>query len=344
MEELSLEEIDCVADSQVGDPIPFSQPQFKRCAVRQLPIFHREDKVISTMVIHTATNSFYEIGRQLREAIYGQVNHGVILMPRDRTSFQRTNPQRHVAIKVYSIARLRAAQGKSQENPLSEFAAMQLIQSHDNLMTGIDYCVDAENLYCIMDYCDGGELFDVVVETGPQLEATARQFMRQILCGLSKLQSLGIMHRDLSLENILYSRTTQSCKIIDFGMSLLLPRDPHTQLPLLIRPQGICGKRSYMSPEIIENNAPYCGFRSDIWSMGVILFILLTGSAPVDIASPVDSRFRMISEGLLGAMLDQMQIRLSDEVTDLLMWMLQVIPSKRLSVAEILDHAWFKEE
>ena len=100
MAELSLQEIDCVADSQVDDPLPFPQPQFKRCAVRQLPIFLREDKIESTMVIHTATNSFYEIGRQLREAIYGQVNHGIILMPRDRSSFQRATPQRHVAIKV----------------------------------------------------------------------------------------------------------------------------------------------------------------------------------------------------------------------------------------------------
>ena len=74
MAEYSLQEMNGAADeSLIGEPIPFAQPQFKRCAVRQLPITHREDKIVTTMVIHTATNAFYEIGRLVREAIYGQV-------------------------------------------------------------------------------------------------------------------------------------------------------------------------------------------------------------------------------------------------------------------------------
>lgn len=328
--------------ANVADPVPFETPLLGRSAIRKLPIMLKEDKVVEQVVLQTPSNKFYELGRVLREAIYGQVNHAIALIPYDGTIYQRANPIKQVAIKVYSQTRLRAMRGKTQENPVSELAAMQLVGQHPNILTALECCHDTENIYSIMEFCDGGELYDVIEESGAMPECTARMFFRQILSGLAHLQMLGIAHRDLSLENVLYSRTTGNCKIIDFGMALLLPRDAAGQV-MLIPPQGVCGKRNYISPEVIDNRCPFNGLQSDMWALGVILFIMLTGVPPVDTATPLDPRYRMLSEGHIGTMLDQWGITLSSEALDLLSKTLRAIPCERLTAAEVADHPWVRD-
>jgi serine/threonine protein kinase len=340
---LSLSAVNVVSPANVADPIPFNPPHLGRSAIRKLPIMIREDKVVEQVVLQTPSNNFYELGRVLREAIYGQVNHAVALYSLDGTVYQRVNPIRQVAIKVYSQARLRSMRGRTQENPVAELAAMQLIGQHPNVLTALEICHDAENIYSILEFCDGGELYDVIEESGAMPEAFARGFFRQILQGLAHLHQLGIAHRDLSLENVLFSRATNNCKIIDFGMALRLPRDEATGEVYLLPPQGVCGKRNYISPEVIDNRLPFNALHSDIWALGVILFIMLTGVPPVDTATPLDPRFRMVSAGLIGNMLDQWGIALSPLALDLINRTLRPNPSERLSLYEIAEHPWVRE-
>lgn len=92
-----------------------------------------------------------------------------------------------------------------------------------------------------------------------------------------------------------------------------VPRDPDTNEFTLMTPQGVCGKRNYISPEVVQNARPFNGFAIDMWAAGVILFIMLTGVPPVDIASELDPRFRMIREGQLPALLAQWNFHLSPE-------------------------------
>jgi serine/threonine protein kinase len=211
------------------------------------------------------------------------------------------------------------------------------------VLTALEICHDAENIYSILEFCDGGELYDVIEESGAMPEAFARGFFRQILQGLAHLHQLGIAHRDLSLENVLFSRATNNCKIIDFGMALRLPRDEATGEVYLLPPQGVCGKRNYISPEVIDNRLPFNALHSDIWALGVILFIMLTGVPPVDTATPLDPRFRMVSAGLIGNMLDQWGIALSPLALDLINRTLRPNPSERLSLYEIAEHPWVRE-
>jgi serine/threonine protein kinase len=166
--------------------------------------------------------------------------------------------------------------------------------------------------------------------------------------GLHHLQSLGICHRDLSLENILVNH--ENCLIIDMGMCLRVPyNDSETgavtdvvrgTMRRLMKPQGVCGKHNYMSPEVFANTDPFDGFAIDLWAAGVILYIMLTGFPPYDQASRTDQRFDLIVNGRLVDQLRNWDIILSEEVGDLLQSMLVLDPRDRLTLAELMSHPW----
>jgi len=163
------------------------------------------------------------------------------------------------------------------------------------------------------------------------------------------LQSVGVCHRDLSLENVLVSN--ENCLIIDMGMCLYVPySDPVRQgnvtnatrgtIRRLMRPQGVCGKHNYMSPEIFANTTAFDGFSIDLWAAGVIMYIMLTGFPPYDQACQTDERFDLIVKGNLVRQLESWNINLSQDAGDLLQSMLQLDPRDRLTLAEVMSHPW----
>jgi serine/threonine protein kinase len=180
--------------------------------------------------------------------------------------------------------------GRLLEDPIKEIAAMQLIgNSHPNVLGSVEVLQDNEHLYSIMPFCRGGDLFGVVLDVaekrqaneavegaGGMSEPVARYWFRQLLLGLHHLQSKGICHRDLSLENILVD--VNHCLVIDMGMCLRVPYhcpgDPNGKSVdveygtdrRLIVPMGTCGKKNYMSPEVYENSDNFDGFAVDLWS------------------------------------------------------------------------------
>ena len=108
----------------------------------------------------------------------------------------------------------------------------------------------------------------------------------------------------------------------------------------LMKPQGVCGKHNYMSPEIYDNKGAFDGFAIDLWAAGVILYIMLTGFPPYDQASRTNARFDLIVSGNLMRQLKSWGINLTDEAGDLLQSMLLLNPSDRLTLAEVLAHPW----
>ena len=195
-----------------------------------------------------------------------------------------------VAIKQVEWKRVHAMRGRLLEDPIKEIAAMQLIgNDHPNVLGSMEVLQDNDHLYSIMPYCRGGDLFGVVLEVsekrqaneavegaGGMSEPVARYWFRQLLLGLHYLQSRGVCHRDLSLENILVD--INHCLVIDMGMCLRVPyhnpADPsgkatdveHGSDRRLMVPMGTCGKKNYMSPEIYENKNHFDGFAVDLWS------------------------------------------------------------------------------
>ncbi len=111
----------------------------------------------------------------------------------------------------------------------------------------------------------------------------------------------------------------------------------------LMRRQTICGKWNYMSPEILENRGPFDGYTVDLWAVGVILFIMLTGFPPWEQACQRrDERFKYISNGYLQPLLKQWGLPLSGDAVDLLQRMLFLNPQDRLSLCQIRAHPWMQ--
>jgi len=324
---------------------------------------------------YTSQYVAYAPTKQLQDAIYGSVwacrvlkrHYGVAADDAARaTGVEPGSPgapivwettHKYVAMKKIEWAEVHRLRGSMLEDPVKEVAAMQLIGSASPHVIGpIEILQDDTCLYTVMPYCSGGDLFGIVVKYAGESdgeigmpEPVAKYWFRQILKGIQHLQSVGVCHRDLSLENVMVH--TDNCLVIDMGMCLYVPyNDPVQRGSVtdatrgtkrrLMKPQGVCGKHNYMSPEIAANTAPFDGFSIDLWSAGVILYIMLTGFPPYDQASRTDQKFEIIVRGNLVQQLEDWGINLSRDAGDLLQNMLQLDPRDRLTLAEVMSHPW----
>lgn len=202
-----------------------------------------------------------------------------------------------------------------------EIIIMKLL-NHPNVLRLYDVWETSKSLYLILEYVEGGELFDLLVEKGPLLEKEAIRYFTQIILGASYCHALGICHRDLKPENLLLDHDL-NIKIADFGMAALENNDRLLETS--------CGSPHYAAPEIVSGKH-YHGFESDVWSCGVILFALLTGRLPFD-----DENIRNLLLKVQNGVFEMPQ-DISIEAQDLISKMLTVEPSKRIKTHEILNH------
>ncbi|KAF0691395.1 Aste57867_17363 [Aphanomyces stellatus] len=289
--------------------------------------------------LFSGSGHVYEFVRTLRKCIYGKVKHAVQLKlhPNGNGTFVRTNVE--VAIKVMSKAIIQ--RGQLQENPLIELATQQYLSvpGHPNVLTLLECLHDPEYIYAILPFCRRGELFSLVETSGAMDEDECRHWFLQVLRGLSYLQSRFICHRDMSLENVLLD--DHAAKIIDFGLCIGIPVDAQG-MTYSLPPAGAVGKIFYMPPEIYRNQVPFNGFSADVWSTGVMLFIMVTGAPPFERPDDMDPRFQMVATGRMNEMLDSWGMtHVSRSVRDLLNRMLVVHdPRQRLTVEQISQHPW----
>mmetsp|Transcript_11874 Transcript_11874/g.16268 ORF Transcript_11874/g.16268 Transcript_11874/m.16268 type:complete len:359 (+) Transcript_11874:53-1129(+) len=312
-----------------------------------------QSAVDRSVVIESGTGQFYEIGRKIGNAIFGYVVYAKRIEATAMTVgaeilFVRT--EEDIAIKVFTKREYRRLTGRTEEDPVAEISALQFLgNENQNVIGQLECCEDDDNIYLFMRCCPGGELFGFIAECGTFDESRARGMMRQLLNAVQHLQNLGIGHRDLSLENILFDEVNERFIVIDFGMCKRCHRtaasianppaviDASCYYPLAGLPA--CGKRNYMAPEVhMEGsiNPMLC----DIWALGIILFIALTGIPPVDVALASDERYRMIAQGQLREMVMQWGMEMSDEVLDLIQCILRPDPNQRLTISQILAHPW----
>lgn len=145
----------------VSDPQAFPNPVIRPCNRMQIPIRTEDNRLeMKVGLVCSVTNHMYVFGEQIRTAIFGRVVFAILLQQIPETNeFRMTTYE--VAIKVYVRERLRALQGRTQENPLMEITALQFLGDHHPCILGQIECVmDTENIYSIMRYYGGGELFD----------------------------------------------------------------------------------------------------------------------------------------------------------------------------------------
>lgn len=177
----------------------------------------------------------------------------------------------------------------------------------------------------VLDYCQGGELFDVLIDAGHFPEQRVLDYFQQIVHALEFCHNRGICHRDLKPENMLLTEDGR-IKIADFGMASLLA--PGSFL------ETSCGSPQYCAPEILLGEL-YEGCAADIWSLGVVLFAMTTGGLPFN----DENLHRLTSKIRSGAF--YMPPEVPEDLADLIRSMLVVDPAKRATLKDIKNSNWF---
>uniref|UniRef100_A0A8D2CFG2 Serine/threonine-protein kinase PLK4 n=1 Tax=Sus scrofa TaxID=9823 RepID=A0A8D2CFG2_PIG len=194
---------------------------------------------------------------------------------------------------------------------------------HPSILELYNYFEDSNYVYLVLEMCHNGEMNRYLKNRRkPFSENEARHFMHQIITGMLYLHSHGILHRDLTLSNLLLTRN-MNIKIADFGLAtqLKMPHEKHYTL---------CGTPNYISPEIATRSAH--GLESDIWSLGCMFYTLLIGRPPFD----TDTVKNTLNKVVLADY--EMPTFLSREAKDLIHQLLRRNPADRLSLSSVLDH------
>ncbi|KAM1465650.1 hypothetical protein ACFXTO_045125 [Malus domestica] len=196
----------------------------------------------------------YEVGRTIGEGTFAKVKFA-----------QNTETGESVAMKV--LDRTTIIKHKMVDQIKREISIMKLVRH--------PYVVLASRtkIYIILEFITGGELFDKIVHHGRLSEGEARRYFQQLIDGVDYCHSKGVYHRDLKPENLLLD-SLGNLKISDFGLSAL----PEQGVSLL---RTTCGTPNYVAPEVLSHKG-YDGAVADVWSCGVILYVLLAGYLPFD--------------------------------------------------------------
>ncbi|KAF0697543.1 Aste57867_11786 [Aphanomyces stellatus] len=208
---------------------------------------------------------------------------------------------------------------------------------HPNLLT---VCaapfVDAGVHHLVLPYCANGELYDAVFAspTGTLDHDVARRYVREIAAAVLVLHTAGFAHRDLSLENVLLD-DNHSCRVIDFGLAASTSS----------KRTEVVGKPFYMAPEVVAG-LPYDAAKADVWSLGIMLFIMLSGTPLFDSAAASDDRFEYLADQGLASLVESWEIAdcFDPQSLSLLENMLQIDPTKRLTMAEVHQHPFVLDE
>ncbi|KAJ3812890.1 Pkinase-domain-containing protein [Lentinula aff. lateritia] len=218
------------------------------------------------------------------------------------------------------------AKSKKHSLGIEREITMMKLMNHPNILRIYDVYEGPKELFLVLEYVEGGELFDYLVNRGRLPEPDAICFFKQIIYGLNYAHTFSIIHRDLKPENILISSLSPpKIKIVDWGMAAFAP--PTLQL------ETSCGSPHYASPEIV-NGFKYTGNATDIWSCGVILYALLTGRLPFD-----DKDVKLLLGKVKVGKYD-MPSYIDRSAQDLLSKMLVINVEERITIPEILAHPW----
>lgn len=260
---------------------------------------------------------FYVFEKILGEGAFGKVK----LSKHKATGLQR-------AVKIISKANM----SKAEENSLRNEIEILRNLDHPHILKVYEYFSDKNNIYIVTEYCSGGELFDRIVKAGSLSEKKAAGVMNQILLAINYCHKHDIVHRDLKPENILYDTKDEnsSLKIIDFGTSAIF--NSKTKLKEHV------GTAYYVAPEVLKEKYDN---KCDLWSCGVILYILLSGFPPFRGDSD-DEILDNVEKGTYN--LDEPELAsVSKDAKNFIKKLLTYNPEKRISAQDALQDPWLKK-
>ncbi|ERN00909.1 hypothetical protein AMTRI_Chr03g139810 [Amborella trichopoda] len=262
--------------------------------------------------------SRYDLGREL-----GRGEFGITYLCTDRDTGEV------LACKSISKKKLRTA--VDIEDVRREVAIMGHLPKHPNIVSLKDTYEDDNAVHLVMELCEGGELFDRIVARGHYTERAAAVVTRTIVEVVQLCHKHGVMHRDLKPENFLFAnkKETSPLKAIDFGLSVFFKPGEHFS--------EIVGSPYYMAPEVLKRNY---GPEVDVWSAGVILYILLCGVPPFWAETE-----QGVAQAIIRSVIDFKRDpwpKVSDNAKNLVKRMLEPDPKLRLTAQEVLDHPWLQ--
>ncbi|KAJ1407903.1 Serine/threonine-protein kinase, active site [Sesbania bispinosa] len=231
-----------------------------------------------------------------------------------------------------SISKRKLVRKSDKEDIKREIQIMQHLSGQPNIVEFKGAYEDRHSVHVVMELCAGGELFDRIIAKGHYSERAAASICRQIVNVVHICHFMGVMHRDLKPENFLLSSKDENAllKATDFGLSVFIEEGKVYR--------DIVGSAYYVAPEVLRRR---CGKEIDIWSAGVILYILLSGVPPFW-AETEKGIFDAILEGHIDFE-SQPWPQISDSAKDLVRKMLIQDPKKRITSAQVLEHPWIKD-
>ncbi|XP_041465299.1 calcium/calmodulin-dependent protein kinase type IV-like [Lytechinus variegatus] len=216
-------------------------------------------------------------------------------------------------------------------------AEVSILQSinHPNIIKLVNLFEDECNVYLQLELVTGGELFERIVERGYYSERDAAKCVREICQAVSYLHSQAIVHRDLKPENLLYENMSDEAplKLADFGLSKIMDQD--------VFMKTVCGTPGYCAPEVLHGKAYHMGV--DMWSIGVITYILLCGFEPFYDEKGDKHIYKKILKADY-AFISPWWDDISTSAKDFISRLLVTDPEKRLTAKQALQHPWVRAE
>ncbi|XP_021866225.2 calcium-dependent protein kinase 10 isoform X1 [Spinacia oleracea] len=307
------------------EELPKKNPQTKKKKTRPNPYSINQPQPAPVRVLKDIIPAVgprisdkYVIGREL-----GRGEFGITYLCTDRETKDR------LAVKSISKRKLRTA--IDVEDVRREVAIMSTLPVHPNIVRLKAVYEDNEAVHLVMELCEGGELFDRIVARGHYSERAAATVAKTVAEVVKMCHDNGVMHRDLKPENFLFANKKENSplKAIDFGLSVFFrPGERFTE---------IVGSPYYMAPEVLRRNY---GQEVDVWSAGVILYILLCGVPPFWAETE-----QGVALAILRGVLDfkrEPWPQISDSAKSLVKQMLDPDPKKRLTAQQVLEHPWLQ--
>ncbi|ONK69040.1 uncharacterized protein A4U43_C05F18660 [Asparagus officinalis] len=258
----------------------------------------------------------YELGKLLGHGTFAKVYHA--RNPLTNESFAIKVLDKEKILKSGLVAHIKR-----------EISILRRVR-HPNIVQLFEVMATKTKIYFVMEFVRGGELFRKVAK-GRLKEDTARKYFQQLISAVQFCHARGVYHRDLKPENLLLD-DNGDLKVSDFGLSAVSDQ---------IRQDGLfhtfCGTPAYVAPEVLGRKG-YDGAKVDIWSCGIILFVLMAGYLPFHDQN-VMAMYRKIYKGEF-----RCPRWFSPDLTRLLTRLLDTNPRTRITIPEIMENKWFKKD
>ncbi|XP_067841042.1 hormonally up-regulated neu tumor-associated kinase homolog A [Heptranchias perlo] len=267
---------------------------------------------------HTKRVGNYLVGKMINKGSFAKVMEGLHVPTGEK-----------VAIKV--IDKKKAKQDTYvQKNMKREPRIHQMIK-HPNIVQLFETLETENSYYMVMELCQGGDLMDRICEKKKLEEREVRKYSRQILSAVEHLHRHAIVHRDLKIENFLLDENN-NIKIVDFGLSNTLKNDSQE----LLNTQ--CGSPAYAAPELLAHKK--YGPKVDVWSIGVSMFAMLTGTLPFTV-EPFN--IKQLHQKMVNGDISSIPSEISSGAVHFMLSLLEPDPSKRPTVREAMEEKWLNE-